>query len=179
MTKRVARFVHLCLVLVLVLVLASGVFAHAADPPETSAKPNADPGRVALEVGNARIRAERLDLEKASKTLGGQWRQADSVEWDFRLDRPGWYQVIVHYALPADPLKAAASWKAIVGDQTRLGPIHATGSGDRFLPQVLFDPIELKAGAHRLNLAIRSESAVADLKIRKVELVRAREPGLP
>lgn len=175
MAIQAASFMNLLFALVLVIV------AHptSARTGDDAAGPIDDPGRVALEAGTARIQAERLNLEKASKTLGGQWRQADSVEWDFRLDRAGWYQVIVHYALPADPLKGAASWKAVVGDQTRLGPIHATGSGDRILPQVLFDPIELKAGAHRLNLAIRSESAVADLKIRKVELVRAREPGRP
>jgi hypothetical protein len=175
MAIHAARFVHLFVAFQLV----SGSFAIAASEGDRPAGADVDPGRVALEAGNARIRAERLEIEKSSKTLGGDWRQADSVEWDFRLDRAGWYQVIVHYALPADLLKGTASWKAVVGDQTRLGPIHATGSNNRFLPQVLFDPIELKAGEHRLNLAIRSESAVADLKVRKVELVRAREPGQP
>ncbi|MBI1325168.1 hypothetical protein GC170_18545 [bacterium] len=140
--------------------------------------PKVDPGRLVLEAASAKIRAERMEFEKSSGAVHGLMRPADSVEWDFRVDRPGWYQVIVHYALAADPLKGEGSWKAVVGDQSRLGPIHATGTGDRYLPQVLFDPIELDTGKQQLKLSILSrEAGVPELKIRKVEIVRAREPG--
>ena len=142
--------------------------------------PKADPGRLVLEAASAKIRAERMEFDKPAGAVQGLMRPADSVEWDFHVDRAGWYQVIVHYALAADPLKGAGGWQAMVGDQTRLGPIHATGAGDRYLPQVLFDPIELETGKQQLNLSIRSNSAgLNDLRIRKVEIVRAREPGRP
>lgn len=137
-----------------------------------------DPGRVVLEGSSAKIRSERMEFDQASGAIVGLMRPADSVEWGFRVDRAGWYQVIVHYALVADPLKGDGVWEARVGDQTRLGPIHATGTGDRYLPQVLFDPIELEAGDQGLKLAIRSGMAgLPEIKIRKLEIVRAREPG--
>jgi len=164
---------------ILRLSLIFAVFASVRGGEKQAGAPS-DPGRVALEASAAKIRAERLEFDKASGTVLGLMRPADSVEWDFRIDRPGWYQVIVHYALTVDPLKGAGGWEAQVGDQTRLGPIHATGSGDRFLPQVLFDPVQLGAGNQRLKLALRGGSGgVPDMRIRKVEIVRAREPGRP
>ncbi len=156
------------------------IFAAFASVRGGEKQPGAtsDPGRVALEASGAKIRAERLSFDKASGSVLGLMRPADSVEWDFRIDRPGWYQVIVHYALAVDPLKGAGGWEAQLSDQTRLGPIHATGSGDRYLPQVLFDPVQLDAGKQRLKLAIRGSSGgLSDMRIRKVEIVRAREPG--
>jgi hypothetical protein len=104
-------------------------------------------------------------------------RAADSIDWGFRIDRAGWYQVVVHYALAADPLKGSGVFEAQLGDQTRLGPMHATGASDRFLPQVLFDPVELPRGDHRLTLRLKDATKAVDLRILKTELVRAREPG--
>jgi hypothetical protein len=146
--------------------------SHADDVKE-------DAGRIVLSADKAKVRAERFGIEKGDRFLKGSIKPADSVDWAFRVERAGWYQVIVHYALPADPLKGKAQWEAKVGDQTRLGPIHSTGAGDRFLPQVLFDPIELGQGEHNLTLATRGNRPVDDVRIVKVELVRAREPGRP
>lgn len=164
--RRIMRLSLMCLAVV------------AVQAGEITDSPKGDTGRLVLDGASARIRAERMEFDKESKAVHGSMRPADSVEWDFRVDRPGWYQVIVHYALASDSLKGAGSWKAEVGDQTRLGPIHATGAGDRYLPQVLFDPIELDTGKQQLKLSIRSGGAgLTELKIRKVEIVRAREPG--
>lgn len=170
-SPNVLRFLRFSLVLTAFATVRGG---DAADTPKV------DPGRLVLEAASAKIRAERMEFDKPAGAVQGLMRPADSIEWDFRVDRAGWYQVIVHYALATDPLKGTGGWQAIVGDQARLGPIHATGSGDRYLPQVLFDPIELDTGKQQLKLSIRSGgTGVPELKIRKVEIVRAREPGRP
>ena len=165
------RVIRLCLIFAVVANLRGGEDADVT---------KGDPGRVVLSGSSAKIRAERMEFDKPAGAIQGLMRPADSVEWDFQVDRAGWYQVIVHYALAVDPLKGVGVWEAQVGDQTRLGPIHATGAGDRFLPQVLFDPIDLETGRQQLKLTIRSGGAgLPEMKIRKVEIVRAREPGRP
>lgn len=157
------------------LVLTAFATARGGDDSDM---PKVDPGRLVLEASFAKIRAERMEFDKRAGAVQGLMRPADSVEWDFHVDRAGWYQVIVHYALASDPLKGTGIWEARLDDQARLGPIHSTGAGDRYLPQVLFDPIELDTGKQQLKLSIRSGGAgLNDLKIRKVEIVRAREPG--
>jgi hypothetical protein len=136
-----------------------------------------DSGRVILAASAAKLTGERLTVDKPTGVVSGPMRASDSIDWGFRIDRAGWYQVVVHYALAADPLKGSGVFEAQLGDQTRLGPMHATGASDRFLPQVLFDPVELPRGDHRLTLRLKDATKAVDLRILKTELVRAREPG--
>ncbi|MFM7315571.1 MAG: hypothetical protein ACKO5E_01370 [bacterium] len=162
----------LCPSLFLCLILALG-----QSPPARTLPP--DRGRVTLEAARARLTGEHLAVDKASGTITGLAKPAERLEWPFQVDRDGWYQVVVHYSLKELANGKKPGFNATVGDQNRLGPIHPTGDSSRFLPQVLFDPIELKAGSHRLSLKLTPDSVVNGLAIRKVELVRAPEPGVP
>lgn len=146
--------------------------------PPVTPQPS-DPGRVSLLAARARLTGEHLAVDKASGTITGLAKPAERLEWPFQVDRDGWYQVVVHYSLKELAKGQKPGFNATVGDQNRLGPIHPTGDSSRFLPQVLFDPIELKAGSHRLSLKLTPDSVVNGLAIRKVELVRAPEPGVP
>ncbi len=138
-----------------------------------------DAGRVVLEGSKAVLLGERLQFDPNSKSVNGLAKPSESLSWGFEIPKSGWYQIVVHYALKEDRNGGKSSFNATIGDQNRLGPIHSTGSLDRYLPQVLFDPVELPSGSHQLKLQLKEMRRSSDLQIRKVELVRAREPGVP
>lgn len=153
------------------LILASPVFFATAQVAEI--------GRVSLSAKSAELVGEQLTYDAESATIQGLHRPEDSVHWSFAIDKPGWYQVVVHYALPAGKSTDKSGFNATIGDQNRLGPIHPTGQPDRFLPQVLFDPVNLPKGDHRLKLQLVGPTRLSGLRIQRVELLKAPEPGVP
>ena len=157
--------------LCLCLLLLAGQGSPATQP--------SDPGRVSLVAAAARLSGEHLAVDKSSSTITGLAKPAERLDWSFDIARSGWYQVVVHYSLKDLAKGQKAGFNATVGDQNRLGPIHSTGDSTRFLPQVLFDPIELGKGPHSLSLKLTPGSNPVGLAISKVELVRAPEPGVP
>lgn len=136
-------------------------------------------GRIVLEGSEAIVKGERLQYSEKNRSITGLAKPPESIEWKFKVEKTGWYQVVVHYALKEGKNLGQSAFNASIGDQNRLGPIHATGAVDRFLPQVLFNPVELTAGIHQLKLQLKALARPLDLRISKVELVRAREPGIP
>ena len=157
------------LIAIVILSTSSACWAQAASQP----------GKLVLEGSKAELTGERLQYDLKSKSVRGLAKPSESLAWSFQIDKSGWYQVVVHYALTEDRNAGKSVFNATIGDQNRLGPIHSTGSMDQYLPQVLFDPMELKAGGHQLKLQLKDSPKSSDLHIRKVELVRAREPGVP
>lgn len=139
-----------------------------------------DGGKIVLEGSKAVLKGERLQLDAKTGVITGlAARPSETITWPVRVEKAGWYQVVVHYALKDGKKIGQAAWNATIGDQNRMGPIHATGASDRFLPQVLFNPMELSPGRHELQLQLKGAAQGLDLHISKVELVRAREPGIP
>lgn len=132
-----------------------------------------------LEGSKAVLKGERLHFTEKSRTISGLTKSSEAIEWKFKVEKAGWYQVVVHYALKDGKNLGHSAFNATIGDQNRLGPIHSTGAEDRFLPQVLFNPVELPAGSHELTLQLKEPARPLELRISKVELVRAREPGIP
>jgi len=156
--------------------LCLGIFILAGQQAAT--KPS-DPGRVMLGPDGARLFGERMELDREKSLILGLSRPAERVEWDFEIKRPGWYQVVVHYSLKELKNGQKPGFDARIGDQNRLGPIHPTGDESKFLPQVLFDPVELPGGRHRLALGLTKQTELKGLTVQKVELVRAAQPGIP
>jgi hypothetical protein len=139
--------------------LCLGIFILAGQ--QVATKPS-DPGRVMLAPDGARLFGERMELNREKSLILGLSRPAERVEWDFEIkngQKPG--------------------FDARIGDQNRLGPIHPTGDESKFLPQVLFDPVELPGGRHRLALGLTKQTELKGLAVQKVELVRAAQPGIP
>lgn len=138
-----------------------------------------DGGRIVLEGPKAVLKGERLRLDAKTGVITGLVKPSETIGWKFNVEKAGWYQVVVHYALKDGKKIGQAAWNATIGDQNRMGPIHATGADDRVLPQVLFNPMELTPGGHELQLQLKGAAHALELRISKVELVRAREPGIP
>lgn len=163
----------------LTLLLAFGGILVFASLPRFSQAQTTDAGKVELAAKNASVFGERLAFDSKSNTIRGQIKAEDSIDWSFQVEKPGWYQVVVHYSLPKAIGSKQAGFNATIGDQNRLGPIHATGKADRFLPQVLFDPVNLPKGVHQLKLQLVGVSRLSDMQIQRVEMVKAPEPGVP
>jgi hypothetical protein len=160
----------------LIQILTILLFLSLGELPDTQLP---EIGKISLEAKQALLFGEQLQQIGPDGIISGLAKPSDAILWRSSVEKPGWYQIVVRYSLKDDGDQNQASFNAIVGDQNRLGPIHATGRSDRFLPQVLFDPIELPKGAIELKLQVQRASALSGLMIQGVDLIKAREPGIP
>ena len=138
-------------------------------------RPEADRnGVLALPAAEAVLLGDRLRLVEQGPGYVADWSSTtERVRWDFELDGPGRFLVLVEYAAPVD--RGGALFEVAVAEQVRQGYVHATGSPTRFYPQPMKGTIDLPAGATRLEVRGIEAPRGLVMNLRRIRLVPAEE----
>lgn len=131
-------------------------------------------GVLTLPAAEADLIGDRLRLEDADPPYVADWYSAtESVRWDFRLDEPGRFLLLVDYAAPVG--RGECLFELNVADQARQAYALSTGGPTRFLPQPLKGTVDLPVGASRLEIVAIEAPRGFVMNLRGVRLVPAED----
>ncbi|RUL87148.1 hypothetical protein [Tautonia sociabilis] len=155
------------------LLIALVLFAPPDGSPEPF-RPEADRnGILELPARRAVLLGDRLRVAGDPEFVADWTEPTDRVRWDFSLDAPGRFVVLVEYAAPIG--RGGAAFRVIAADQVREATVHATGSDSRFLPQPMKGAIDLPGGRSRLEVRALDAPGGFVMNLRRVRLVPAEE----
>lgn len=125
-------------------------------------------GVVRLPATKARIYGSTLILESTYDNLGWWSSPDDLVAWDFEIQQPGRYRVILDYASAEG--SDGGRFEIATGLERIEGSVAATGTWDDYREQVVGE-IALEAGMHELIMrGLGSiETALIDLRTIRLE----------
>ncbi|MEW4570180.1 hypothetical protein AB1L88_20125 [Tautonia sp. JC769] len=143
-----------------------------ADEEGEPFRPEADRhGVLELPADRAILLGDRLRLAGEPATVVDWASTTELVRWDFELEHPGAFVVVVEYAAPAG--RGGAVVRVVSNDQVREAPVHATGSPTRFMPQPMKGVIRLPGGRNRLEVRAVEAPGGLVMNLRRVRLVPA------
>lgn len=128
-------------------------------------------GVVELTAGNAKLHGDKFLLEsKGGAENIGYWTDLDDwAEWDFKVDKPGTFELAIEYAHPG----AANSEYLIETKSGKLkGQIQASGSWGNFRKVKVGSVGIAKAGTHTLSFKATDKSVSPLINLRSIELIR-------
>ena len=137
----------------------------AAGPPESRH------GFILLRASQAEVAGEKLLYEPPpEKDTLGYWVNADDrAWWDFRLDEPGRYRVVVLQGCGAGQEGSTVQLSTVESSLRFI--VEETGHFQRFIPRDVGE-LHLPAGAVRLTVAPVAKKAAAVMDLRQVTLER-------
>jgi hypothetical protein len=133
-------------------------------------RPEADRhGILDLPADRAILLGDRLRVTGDPAYVADWVSKTEEVRWDFELEHPGQYVVVVEYAAPAG--RGGAVVQVVSNDQIREAPVHATGSPTRFMPQPMKGVIRFPSGRNRLEVRAVEVPGGLVMNLRRVRLV--------
>ena len=152
--------------------LATVVVLEIKGPPDVENRlpsQGAD-GTVLLPAREALVHGRNIRYESGGgKDNIGYWtRLRDWVSWEFKVVRPGAFEVTLEYACPES---SAGSEFTLAAGKTKLaGKVKATGSWDRYRTEVLGRVELAEPGTHVLTLRPRTKPGHAVMNLKSVRL---------
>ncbi|WP_152050856.1 hypothetical protein [Tautonia marina] len=137
-------------------------------------RPEADRhGILDFPADRAILLGDRLRLTGEPAYVVDWVSKAEEIRWDFELDDPGRYVVVVEYAAPAG--RGGSVVQVVSNDQIREALVHATGSPTRFFPQPMKGAITLPSGRNRLEVRAVEVPGGLVMNLRRVRHVPANK----
>ena len=159
-----------CVSAIVVVALAVIPTVRADEP----FRPEADRhGILELPADRAVLLGDRLRVTGDPARVVDWVSKTEEVRWDFELDHPGPFVVVVEYAVPAG--RGGAVIQVVSRDQIREAPVHATGSPTRFFPQPMKGAIQFPSGRNRLEVRAVEVPGGLVMNLRRVRLVPANK----
>lgn len=134
------------------------VMAYVAKLPTPRKEfPGNEPAMIAAdEAGALKLTAVRAEVfgptlvfEPVNQNLGFWGSEADRAAWNVTVERPGRYQVWLHYACHDDT--AGNAFVVRAGEQRLRSKVNGTGTWDYYRREPLGE-LDLSAGQHRITL---------------------------
>lgn len=154
----------------ILILIASGVNASSDDP----FRPDADRhGILELPADRATLLGDRLRVDGDPARVLGWEAPGEEIRWDFEIEKPGTFVVVVEYAAASG--EAGAVIEVVSGEQVRQAPVHATGAPARFLPQPMKGTLSLPGGRNRLTIRAVEAPGGRVMDLKRVRLVPTTE----
>ncbi|WP_169973007.1 carbohydrate-binding protein [Tautonia rosea] len=159
-----------CVLAILIMTLGVIPTVHADEP----FRPEADRhGIFDLPADRAILLGDRLRVTGKPAHVVDWVSKTEQVRWDFELNTPGQFVVVVEYAAPAG--RGGAVVQVVSNDQIREAPVHATGGPTRFFPQPMKGAIQFPSGQNRLEVRAVEVPGGLVMNLRRVRLVPANK----
>jgi alpha-L-fucosidase len=130
--------------------------------------PQADDGTVTLQARDAALHGSSIRYEGEKNCIGFWTDVKDSVSWDFKLETPGTFEVVLTFA--CEKGSGGSEYVATVGDSKLTGTVESTGSWTEFKAKTL-GSVELKsAGKHTMSVKARTKPKLAVMNLRSIVL---------
>ena len=157
----------------MILTLLGLLLAAASTSPTTqpATRPivQAADGTILLHARDVTIHGTTVRYEpQPNKNTIGYWtKKEDWVSWDFAVDRPGKFDLIALQGCGKG--SGGAEVQFIIDDQTLKMTVQDTGHFQNFVERNI-GQVELKKGAHRLEVRPLTKPGVAVMDLRSVTL---------
>jgi putative membrane-bound dehydrogenase-like protein len=156
-------------------------FLHSAGPPRKSfagnqpevVKPELLRHELYLLATTAEIYGSTLVFEDKYKNLGYWSSENDHAVWNFEVDRPGKYAVMLDYA--CDDSTAGNAYVLEVGDAQITGTVAGTGNWDTY-KQLRIGTLMFAAGQHRLIIRSAGKPTGAMIDLRGIRITPFKGP---
>jgi alpha-L-fucosidase len=144
------------------------VVLELAGPPQvdTTIRANAE-GVVPLAAAEATVHGSTARYEGLYDDIGFWTVATDWVSWDFAVEQPGTYDVVLTYACANDT--PGSEFEVSVGDQKVTGTIEATGGWGEMVTREL-GAFTLAAGKHTLAVKATKMPGFAVMNLRSIVL---------
>ncbi len=154
-------------------------FLHSAGPPRKTfagnqpqiVKPELLRHELYLLATTSEIYGSTLVFEDKYKNLGYWSSENDHAVWNFEVDRPGKYTVMLDYA--CDDSTAGNSYVLEIGDAQITGTVAGTGNWDTY-KQPRIGTLTLAVGQHRLVFRPAGKINGAMIDLRGIRITPSR-----
>ena len=128
----------------------------------------ADDGSVALKASDATPQGNQLQYESDKDCLGFWSDQNDWASWNFKVTKPGTFDVEIALACEKDV--GGSEYVVAVADQQLKGKVEDTGSWTAFKTGILGTLSINKAGKYTLSIKAVSKPGMAVMNLRSIVL---------